>query len=174
MDQGSVEDAEARLDRAEAKLRQVTRMPPSESDGHPSAVVTGSQRCIEHCVKSVFILVGVQEPMDHAIPVDSEPAEQLLNAVYSELGEQETQQTARLLFLTDLYGTTYPVSEYGIDIAQLRLDADDFLTRKEGSQAYNHVAAVELTRELVDEARVRVGLDGKRREDIIGSAYSNS
>lgn len=172
MNDKAIRQAESRLSKAEQKLRQATRMPGRESNKHPSSVLTNSQRSIEHCAKTIFILMGVQEPTEHAIPIDSQEGKQLLNAVNAELGEGYAQETARVLFLTELYGSTYPVSEYGIKISQTRIEANDFLHRMEGDQAYNHaVEVVEITRAIIDTAREQEGMPSKKRESVINSAF---
>ena len=160
------------LEQAEAKLRQATRVPPGESNNQPSSVLTNSQRCIEHCAKTLFRLADVQEPTVHTIEIESESGKQLLNAVDAQLNEDFTQRTARVLFLAELYGSTYPVSEYGIDMDSVRIEANDLLDRMESDQAYNHaVEVVENTRDLVDTARTREGMTTQSRESIIDSAF---
>lgn len=175
MEKQDVQNAERRLDKAEAKLRQATRIPPEESITHTSNVLTNSQRSIEYCAKAIFILMDVQEPTEHTIPVNSEYANQVLNAVYAEFGERYTEDTARILFLTELYGSTYPVSEYGVDIGQIRMESDDFLSQMEGNQAYNHaVEVVKETRKIIDESRRQCGMSIMKREGIIDSAYNQT
>lgn len=174
MENMEIRKAERRLDKAEQKLRHATRMLGRESNMHPSSALTSSQRCLEHCAKALFIMLSVQEPTDHSIPVNSDRGKQLLNAVHAKLGEGYTQEAARLLFLTELYGSTYPASEYGIKISQTRIEANDFLNRMEGDQAYNHaVEAVEITRAIIDTAREQEGMSIRDRESIIDSAFGN-
>lgn len=174
MDQTSIEAAENRLDHAESKLRQVTRMRPRDTNQNPSNVITNCQRTIEHCAKAIFIMMEVNEPSEHVIQVGSTEANNLLNAVYADLDEEHTKLVARILFLIETYNSSYPISEYGINLGQIRFEASDFLDSMEGDQCYNHaVEVVKITREILDTARVRNGLPEKSRDDVINSAYDN-
>lgn len=147
-------NSRGRLKTAERKFESAKEIYGTEVRRHPGSVLTHSQRCIEHCAKAVFLLMGVNAPNEHTIPVESEATKQLLNAVYADLGEDYAQKTARLIFLAELYGSAYPVSEYGVDVDRGTMEADDFLNRMEADQAYNHAdAALTLTKQIINMAQ---------------------
>lgn len=149
--QEDVRRAQKRLEKAERRMEEATNILGAEVKQHPGESLTKSQRCIEHCAKSVFRLMGVNSPDTHEIPLEGSEAAQLMNAVRAELNETYMQKTARLLFLADLYGGVYPVSEYGVDIDSLTVEPAEFLDRMEADQAYNHAdAAVTLAKEIIN------------------------
>lgn len=164
----NVKKSEKRLSKAEIELNSASRLLGRQSNKHPSSVLSSTQDTIEHCAKAIFILMEVHEPEEHAIPVDSHEGEQLINAVNGELGEGYAKETARILFLSELYNTTYPAAEYGVKIAQVRFEADEFLSRMEGDQSYNHAVEVaEITRAIIDTAREKIGMKVGGRDSLI-------
>lgn len=109
---------------------------------HPGTFFTHSQRAIEHATKALFLLLGVDVPHEHFIEIDSADAEDLLNASEGELEPRFTEQIARMLFINQLYGSSYPTSEYGIQTAQKTIEANTFLERMEADHAYDHADEV--------------------------------
>lgn len=172
MNDQSVESGEQRLSQAHSKLVQATRINGREAREQPSSVFTNSQRAIEHGLKSVFILMGVQAPTDHEIPLDSNDASNLVNATLSELDQDYAEIAVRLLFINDLYASTYPVSEYGFELRRQTIVANQFMKDMEASQCYNHaVESVRLVRKIFDESRRRLGMVEKRRESHLEAAF---
>jgi HEPN domain-containing protein len=151
---------ESQVDEAERKMRTAERRFENAGDSlgaevkrYPGSVLTSCQRCIEHSAKAIFLLMGVTIPEDHAIDLDGENTRQLLNAVYSNFDEEYTKKAARLVFLSQVWGNVYPASEYGIQVDQISLEADDLLDRMEADQAYNHAdEATTLARQLLNRA----------------------
>lgn len=144
MDEQSVRDAEDRLSKARRK-RQSAREALGHHDDRPTQVsdpadiVTTCQRSTEHAAKAVFILVGVNYPTDHAIPLDSEEARQLMNTVFSTFPEYFAEQdTVRLLMLTNIWGSVYPASEYGVHVDRGVVEADDIFSRDDAEKALDH------------------------------------
>lgn len=136
----------------------------------PGEYFTHCQRAMEHATKAVFLLLGVAVPSTHFIEMDSEPATNLLNASEAELGEEYTEEIARLLFINQLYGSSYPVSEYGIETSQRTIESNDFLDQMEADQAYNHMVEVfEISTKVIQRGadfagEGDIGVFGRDRE----------
>ena len=109
---------------------------------YPGSFFTHSQRAIEHATKALFLLLEVNVPQEHFIEMDSGDAEDLLNASEAELEPRFTEQIARILFINQLYGSSYPTSEYGIETSQRTIEANSFLNRMEADHAYDHADEV--------------------------------
>lgn len=125
------------------------RDPEKGANYYPGEYFTHSQRAIEHATKAVFLLLGVEVPSDHFIEMDSSSAENLLNTSEAELSDDYTEQIARLLFINQLYGSSYPTAEYGIETSQRTIEANSFLDRMEADQAYNHANEIIALRENI-------------------------
>lgn len=150
----NVEAAERRLRKAQRKFDSAGEQFGTEEPIHPGDSLMNSQRSIEHATKAVFILVGVQAPTEHSIPLESNESRQLLNAVWANFGKPTAQKAARLVFLCEMYGSTYPVSDYGIELAKGRLESDEFIDEMESDQAYNHAhEALELAKDIISIGR---------------------
>lgn len=142
-----VREARTRLETARQRFDSAgsgygRRDPERSANNYPGEYFTHSQRAIEHATKAIFLLLSVQAPSDHFIEMDSSPARDLLNASEANLSEDYTEQIARLLFINQLYGSSYPTSEYGVETSQRTIDANDFLDHMECDQAYNHADEV--------------------------------
>lgn len=135
-----LETARQRFDSAGAGYGR--RDPERNANQFPGEYFTHSQRTIEHATKAVFLLLGVEVPSDHFIEMDSNSARDLLNASEAKLSEDYTDQIARLLFINQLYGSSYPTSEYGVETSQRTIEANQFLNHMEADQAYNHADEV--------------------------------
>lgn len=109
---------------------------------YPGEYFTHSQRSIEHATKSIFLLLGVKVPSDHFIEMGSVDVNNLLNASEANLSEDYTEQIARILFINQLYASSYPTSEYGIETNQRTIESNSFLNHMEADQAYNHADEV--------------------------------
>jgi len=144
MDEQSVQDAEDRLSKARRKRQAAREALGNHGDNQshvsdPSEVVTTCQRSIEHAAKAVFILVGVDYPTAHEIPLDSKEAKQLMNAVFSTFPDYVAgQDTARLLLLTTIWGSVYPASEYGVHVDRGVVESEDIFSRDDAEKALAH------------------------------------
>jgi HEPN domain-containing protein len=144
MDEQSVQDAEDRLSKARRKRRAAREALGNYDDNQsyvsdPSDVVTTCQRSIEHSAKAVFILVGVEYPTAHEIPLDGEEARQLMNVVFSTFPDYIAEQdTARLLLFTTIWGSVYPASEYGVHVDCGVVEAEDIFSRDDAEKALDH------------------------------------
>jgi len=149
-----IKRAENRLESAKAKFDTAGSKYGGDANQHPGSVLTHSQRCIELCAKAIFLLMEVEPPAKHVIELDSQPSRNVLNAVFTEFGEYHAGKTARLIFLCELYGSAYPISEYGFDVTKGAMEADEFLDRMEGDQAYNHAdVAIDLAEDIINKAQ---------------------
>lgn len=140
----SLEEGQDRLSTARKKITAAENDPAisKHADQHvsnPMDVLTGCQRAIEHSAKSVFILMEVQYPNEHRIPLDSEPARQLLNAVSAEFDEYfDTGKTARLIVLTGIWAGVYPASEYGVNFDRGTIEARDIFDKEDANAVYEY------------------------------------
>lgn len=159
-----VQEARAKLETAERRFDSAgsgygRRDPQNGANHYPGEYFTHSQRVIEHATKAVFLLLGVEVPSDHFIEMDSSPVSNLLNASESELGDENTEQVARLLFINQLYGSSYPTGEYGVTTSQRTIEAKSFLDRMEADQAYNHAdEAIDLCENILQRGAEIAGV----------------
>lgn len=151
--ESQIDEAENKMRTAERHFEQAGDSLGAEVKRFPGTVLTSCQRCIEHSPKSVFLLMGVRIPEQHAIDLDGERTRQLLNSIYGNFDEEYTKKAARLVFLSQVWGNVYPASEYGVQVDQVALEANDLLDHMEADQAYNHAdEATTLARQLINRA----------------------
>lgn len=140
-----VERAHLEFQSAESKFDSAMQFRREVDNPNYAAVFVDAQRSIERSTKSIFKLMDVQHGTDHQISPESERGCNLLNSIKHEvldinypiqgewgLTKQEiadihTQEVARILFLCEMYGNMYPISDYGIDEPNFQMPANKFI-----------------------------------------------
>lgn len=130
---------------AESKFDSAMKFRGEDDVPNYAAEFVDAQRSVERSTKSIFKLMDVQHETDHQISPESENGCNLLHSIEYEvkainypiqgewgLTEQDlvdihTRGVARILFLCEMYGNMYPLSDYGINKNGVQIAANQFI-----------------------------------------------
>lgn len=159
-----VQKAQREFEHAEDRFDSTLKYEREGSARNYAVKFVDSQRCIERSCKAIFKLMDVQYEREHAISPRSNEGTNLLNKIseiVSDLAENEphtlpeydpsdpprigitperleqitVNATARIMFLSEMYGNMYSLASYGIDMNNVELAPNDFIQYQEHEYA---------------------------------------
>lgn len=120
----------------------------------PSTELQKCQRAIELFAKALLDLSGVNYPKSHEISVYEEYAQDCIDALESELEEEDGSTAYRTFVIASIWGSAYPATEYGV----AGKSPDNAFSTSDAQMAYEHASdirsRVEETIEKAEEIHV--------------------